>query len=285
MNYNLSLDINLFLKATDTSLKMMAKRISVSLDVLSKVVNNKINPTDDLIEKIYSYIYDCGLRLNEEKSRYYSSQRNVVLFHASKDELIGTPSLSYSRQKVDLGVGFYTGETYEQSLDFVCARDKGSIYVFDVNYHGLKIKKLGVTLEWVLWVAYNRGLLEEYNDTKIYKNIQKEMNEFDVVIAPIADNRMFSTIDDFVNNGITSNTAINALNSLSIGNQVVFKSEESLKHLTSLDRLYLCKKEKEDARHKKLVNLLNTNENVRKEYAKNPRDGLFIKEVFENEKI
>lgn len=285
MEYNVSLDIRIFCEYKKMSLDNFAKATGLSLSLLSKIVNKKIEPKKELIERIYSFFYIEGFDINKYKVEYLSKDHNVVLFHGAKNIIEGDISLDHSRKMVDFGPGFYTGELYEQSLDFICDKDKGSIYVLDADYSNLKIKTLTVSLEWILWIAVNRGKLDEYKNTKLYQNIVKEMNEYDLIIAPIADNRMFTSINDFVNGGISSEAAIHSMLALDLGNQIVFKTCRSLTQLKILDHLYVSKEEKRAARDLKLEKILNSGTFVKTNYLKHAREGLYINEVFERERI
>ncbi len=285
MEYNLALDLKVYCKYKNISLDEFSSLANVDMSVISKIVNNKTIVTDELLEKIYDVFYRDNFDINFYKIEQYKLTHNVVLFHGAKEKIEGKLSLDYSRKFVDFGKGFYTGETYEQSLDFICQKDRGSVYVLDANYDGLKIKTLTVSLEWMIWIAINRGRVEEYKNTNLYQKIIKEMEEYDVIVAPIADNRMFTTINDFVNGGISSIAAINSIKALELGNQIIFKSEKALSQLKILDRLYVCKNIKRDALNEK-INRINKSESfVRDNYRKYIRQGLYINEVFENEKL
>lgn len=280
MEYNVSKDIQLICDYLSFSYSKFASEIGVSEETISRIVSNQYKPSLDLLDKIYGFIYDKGINLNETKVAYYKNHGDIVLFHGSKDEIVGKLSLDYSRRNVDLGQGFYTGDNYEQSVDFVCQTSSGSVYVFDASYKDLKILKLDVSLEWMLYIAINRGKIEAYKNTKKYKDIIDEFNSYDVIIAPIADNRMFTTIDDFVKSAISSEQAIHALKDLSLGKQIVFKTEKSLKHLKMLERLFVSKNEKDQATKKKIKKINDADEFVSNAYQKYIRQGQYISEIF-----
>jgi len=280
MEYNVSKDIQLLCSYLSFSYSKFADEIGVSEETISRIVSNHYQPSEELLDKIYGYIFDEGINLNETKVEYYSNHGDIVLFHGSKDEIIGELSLDYSRENVNLGPGFYVGDNYAQSVDFVCQSRTGSVYVFDAFYIDLKILKLDVSLDWMLYIAINRGKIEKYKNTEKYRKIVDEFNSYDVIIAPIADNRMFTTIDDFVKSAISSEQAIHALKDLSLGKQIVFKTEKSLKHLKMLERLYVSKSEKEHAKQLKIQKINDADEYVSNAYQKYIRQGQYISEIF-----
>ena len=203
--------------------------------------------------------------------------------HGAKGNIKGPISLFKSRLHVDFGKGFYAGDNYEQSLDFISQTKSGSIYILDVDMNDLKIKKLEVNELWMLLIALNRGKLDRYKNTKKYKELVEIMSSYDVFIVPIANNRMFNTIDDFINSAISTSQAINALKSLELGYQYVFKTQKAIDHIKLLDHLYVSNFEKSDAIKKKIKRVEDAEAFVRDAYASHIREGQYISEVFKSE--
>lgn len=283
MDYEVVRDLKIIGEYLGLNEKELAQEIPLPFETLSRILNNKINASEDILEKIYSFAYEKGIRLNQTKIEAYKKRYDVVLLHGAKGNLEGKISLDYSRLHVDLGKGFYTGNNYQQALDFVSHFPNSSVYVFKTDMKNLKVLKVTESIDWMLFVAFNRGMLEEFKNTQKYQQIIDKCNSFDVIISPIADNRMFDSIDSFINGQITSEAAIQAINSLHIGEQIVFKTEKALQQLIPLERLYLCKKEREDSfKHKS--NLLEQSENsVVKAYRDFAKQGLSVSEVFKDE--
>ena len=280
MKYNVAQDLKIISQYLSFSYEQLAEQIGIRAETISRIINCEIEPSNELLEKIYDYIFHQGISLNKTKIEYYQKKHDVILFHGSKDEIIGDLSLDYSRSHVDFGPGFYVGDNYQQSLDFVCQTKNGSIYVLDVKYKDLKVVELDLSLEWMLLIAINRGKLEKYNNSSLYKQIIKKYSEFDVIIAPIADNRMFTTIEDFAQSAITSEQAIHALKDLSLGKQIVFKSQKALRNIFVLERLFVSKAEKEIAKKEKIQKILDSDNYINNAYEKYIRQGQYIGEIF-----
>ncbi len=96
---------------------------------------------------------------------------HVLLFHGAKAELYGNPSISYSVDKKDFGKGFYLGESFNQSASFIVGYPSSSVYIFDFNKTNIKIKEFNVSIEWMLLIAYFRGKLDEYSNSKYLKKL------------------------------------------------------------------------------------------------------------------
>lgn len=54
----------------------------------------------------------------------------------------------------------------------------------------------------MLTITYYRGWLSQYKQRVIIKNLINEVENADIVIAPIADNRMFDLISEFIDSSI-----------------------------------------------------------------------------------
>lgn len=283
MKYNVSQDLKFISEFMSLSLGQLSEQIDIPKETLSRINNGAFNPSNEMLERIYGFIYDKNIKLNEIKVEAYKRNHNVVLFHGAKDELKGELSLDYSRSDVDFGVGFYTGDNYNQSLDFICQTKTGSVYILDVDYSDLKVLNLDVSLEWIILIAINRGKLDKYKSTKLYQELTEKLNSYDVIIAPIADNRMFTTIDDFTNYAITTEQAIHAIKDLSLGKQIVFKTKKALAHIKILERLFITKDEKRVAIKGKIQKIMDADSFVTQAYQKYIRKGLYINEVFDDE--
>ena len=228
----------------------MSEYLNISRITLNRWTNQKCTPEYDTLEKIYNKFYDSSIYLNRVKEEMYNSSlkdNNIILFHGAKSEIIGNPSIKYSEENKDFGKGFYLGETFEQSASFVVSYDKSSIYVFDFDMNNLKIKEYNVSKEWMLLIAYFRGKLEEYKDSKYIKTLIDELKDVDVVIAPIANNTMYTILDDFISGIITDLQCLNALSANRLGKQYVFLNDNAINNnLKMLERCFYCQNERKD---------------------------------------
>ena len=133
--------------------------------IVSEILKGEKNVSKDKPEKIYSTIYDYGIRLNTSKEEIYreTSAGRKLLFHGAKKQ-IETIKADGSRENCDFGPGFYTGETFSQALSFVSDCRDASVYVFECDFEGLEILKFDCSLEWMLAICCFRNTIKEYND-------------------------------------------------------------------------------------------------------------------------
>ena len=250
MFYNLNKDIEYAKIALEMNENEISKFLEVSRMTLLRWKNDNIKPSYESLEKIYNKLYECGINLNRLKEEMYNSSKDnnhVILFHGAKNELIGNPSIKYSEDKKDFGKGFYLGESINQAASFIVGYFKSSIYIFDFNKENVSIKEYSVSEEWMLLIAYFRGKLEDYKESKYIKKLLNNLKNIDVIIAPIADNTMYTILDDFIDGKITNLQCLNALSANRLGLQYIFLNDEVLNNnLKILERCYYCEKERND---------------------------------------
>ena len=86
--------------------------------------------------------------------------QNLKLFHGSKNGL-NDKIQPISRTLCDFGKGFYMGTEPEQPLTLICNYENATIYELELNTNNLNIKEIPLNLDWVLFVAFNRGRLSK----------------------------------------------------------------------------------------------------------------------------
>ena len=223
--------------------------------------------------------------MKEELYQSDKREHHVILFHGAKEELIGEPSTSFSGEKKDFGPGFYMGESLFQSESFVASYHNPSIYVGDFNTNGTKIKTFSVSREWMILVAYFRGQLEEYKNSSFLQKLLEELNGIDVIIAPIADNTMYSILGEFIEGTITDLQCLMALDANRLGKQYVFLNDDVLKRKLKIkERLYFCEEEKEAIKNRKLEESEIGKNKVKLAKRKYAAKGKYIEELF-HEKV
>ena len=95
---------------------------------------------------------------------------------------------------------------------------------------------------------------EQYEQDKILKSIIEKVENADVIIAPIADNRMFDLISEFVDGVITNEQCEHAIAATNLGNQYVVKTKKALEKLDFIKLFFLSSKEKDAYKNKRLEN-------------------------------
>lgn len=140
------------------------------------------------------------------------------LYHASFIP-IPKPDLDHSRSNVDFGRGFYTTPIRNQALKW-CGRFKHmgmpgiiSRYQFDESaYEALKVLRFETySDQWLVFILTCRS----GNDT----------SDYDIVIGGIADDKVFSTIELYLDRLISKSEAIQRLRYEKPNLQICFRSK------------------------------------------------------------
>lgn len=277
LQYNIKQDLEFVMASEQKNIDEIAKLTTISRTTIYEILRLN-NIALSVYEKFYSYIYNIGYRINSVKEDLLKeTSLKKVLFHGSKRGLENI-SIEGSRKNCDFGQGFYLGETYEQALSFVCENKQSSVYSFTCDLENLNVLEFNCSLEWMLAICYYRGTLGIFSDSTIVKEIIQKINDADVIIAPIADNRMFYIMTLFAGGEINANVALHSLSASKLGKQYIFKTQKALKQIVPIEKYYLCQEEKDDTIKKLSMRTLEI-ETKLKLSKREFREGLFIEEL------
>lgn len=147
----------------------------------------------------------------------------MELYHGSYCE-IKNPNISYSRDSLDFGRGFYLTDIKKQAIEWVdrfIRRGKlGCINIYTINLDKLntiyKIKKFdSYDMEWLDFILDCRNGSKRYLD-------------YDVIIGGIADDKVYNTIELYEFELITKDEALNRLKYHKPNNQICITNQEIL---------------------------------------------------------
>lgn len=277
LQYKIKQDLEFVMASEQKNIDEIAKATTISRTTIYEILHLN-NIALSVYEKFYLYIYNIGYRINSVKEDLLKeTSLKKVLFHGSK---IGLENISIedSRKNCDFGQGFYLGETYEQALSFVCENKQSSVYSFTCDLENLNVLEFNCSLEWMLAICYYRGTLGIFSDSTIVKEIIQKINDADVIIAPIADNRMFYIMTLFAGGEINANVALHSLSASKLGKQYIFRTQKALKQIVPIEKYYLCQEEKDDTIKKLSMRTLEI-ETKLKLSKREFREGLFIEEL------
>ena len=275
-DYKIVEDIEFLIESENINNLEFSDRIKISHVTLTEILKSGV-ARNDVCEKIYAYAFDHNYRINSVREELIKEKYQNILFHGSKEGLSNITA-DGSRDYCDFGKGFYLGETYNQALSFVCEKDNSSIYSFRYDSNNLKIKRFECNLEWMLAICRYRGTIKEYEDNKIIKKIIADVESADVVIAPIADNKMFYIMTQFVDGEINADVALHSLSASKLGLQYIFKTDKAINKLVPIEKYFICDPEREDC--KKFLIERSFEVDTKLKLAKREfRTGLYIEEI------
>ena len=274
--YKIREDIGFIIEAEGINKLELSEATGISRSTLDSIEKKGV-ATNEVCEKLYSYIYEKNYRLNSVKEELIKEKYGNVLFHGSKYGL-SELMVSGSRDNCDFGNGFYLGQTYNQALSFVCEYDKASVYSFKYSFDGLKIIEFDCSMDWMLAICYFRGTIKEYAESSRVQHIIKKIGDADIVIAPIADNKMFYVMSQFAEGEINADVALHSLSASSLGLQYIIKTERALKKCIPIEKYYLSGPEREDCR-KTLIERGYEIDTKLKLAKREFKEGLYIEEL------
>lgn len=153
----------------------------------------------------------------------------TVLYHGG-ETIIRQPEIRKPNRTLDFGYGFYLTSSRKQAEDWVNRKlelqafAKGFVnqyaFSFEVAEKMLNIKKFdGPTVEWLDFVMSNRRIREFDHD-------------YDIVIGPVANDRVYTAFALFEGGSISKSTLIAELKTYRLIDQYLFHTDEALKFLT-----------------------------------------------------
>lgn len=247
---DVSKEIAVLCEVLNISEGQLAKQINVSLETIHNWKYNIKNIDDSNLNNLYNFAYLKNIVFNDMYEQLLIEENNInnsiILFHGAKKEFNMLIDINaHSKMNNDFGVGFYLGETFKQASAYIANSNKNKVYAFKLNTKNKKIFKFNVDSKWMIAVAYFRGWLDDYKESKIIKEILKSIDKADIIIAPIADNRMFDIISDFSEGSITDLQCRHSLAATNLGNQYVLKTSKAINDLVLLKEMFVSSLEKE----------------------------------------
>lgn len=242
-------DIEIVRELLGMTMEEIAEEIGVSRMSMNRWKEDESKITDANLAAFYRMVFKKKIRLNKIKEQLYredySDDSHIILFHGAKTQIEGALTIEKSKKNNDFGQGFYCGESLEQSAMFVANFPNSSLYIVNFHKEGLKARWFGVNREWMLMIAFFRGRLGEFCNSRVILELIESMKGIDYIIAPIVDNRMFEIIDSFIDGEITDLQCQHCLSATNLGNQYVFVTQKALSQVQILEHCYLAQEEKD----------------------------------------
>ena len=249
-SFDLALDIKRICAIYNVSLEAFSNAIGVSRTTLNDILKGK-KPTlsKALLEAVNGYAYRVheGIDINRSKEMIYQDDAHgrILLFHGARQDIAGEVDVHHSVPPNDFGDGFYTGTSLKQASSWVSKFEHASAYCFYLEKADeLETLRLEAGRDWLYAVLFYRNAFADFSANDNVHSLIHTIEHSDLIIAPIANNEMFRTIDAFAHNEITDEACLHAISATNLGYQYVFKSDSACAHLRCIDRLYLCEKEK-----------------------------------------
>lgn len=193
------------------------------------------------------------------------------LYHGS-NKIIDNPKYDGSRERTDFGRGFYLTPNENQARRWSIKGKSKIVNCYRINKESLKIYKFELNLEWLLFIIYNRKVGEF--DFGVLKERFKYLQDFDIIVGPTADDRMYNTLEEFFDGDISLEKTLDILNCMELSDQYLIRSENGIRNLEFLNSYEL--------EGELLTNIINEDK-VFMDSIKN-RVKLYQRKAYENER-
>lgn len=174
---------------------------------------------------------------------------------------------------------FY-GDKSKQAQMLIADDENGVFYELHAQLDMLKVYTFTDNILWALYVGVNRGHIDVKQYPKL-KALCKQIDNYDVVVGLIADDKMMFVYMQFIAGVITDKALIACLQQVKLGKQYTFKNDAACQAITIVrsERITnqmktLCKKEKQST----LLSINNTVDYLIRTYR---RQGKYIDEILE----
>ncbi|MCM1321713.1 MAG: DUF3990 domain-containing protein [Bacteroides sp.] len=207
----------------------------------------------------------------------------LILYHGSKNGIKGGIA-PISRDKCDFGKGFYMGTEKLQPLTLVCSYENAVLYTVHFSLDELKVLEIPLGIDWALFVAYNRGLLDSAKNSNLYKKMKSYAKDYDVIKGYIANDRMFVVLDRFFGGTITDAALVECLSALKLGEQYAAITHKACGKIKIVQTEKLAKEYKNELSEKSAENREKGISLAEEICRKHRRNGMFFDEILEHAK-
>ena len=151
----------------------------------------------------------------------------MICFHGS-DTIVDKPRILDAKRPLDFGGGFYTTTSEIQAKN----------WAIKVSYRNNTIQKYINKYEFNLDDAKNNLNVivfekadEKWLDFICANRNRKYTGDYDIVIGPVADDKVYRVIVEYENGDVDKELALKRLKTETLCDQILFHTEESLKFL------------------------------------------------------
>lgn len=147
-----------------------------------------------------------------------------TLYHASYC-VVDKPDLNHTRTSLDFGPGFYLTSNLTQANKWAARQftDHNSAYINTYSFNDKKLNNFNVKI----FDSFNTSWLRFIMNCRF----QKDKSKYDIVIGPVADDRVYESTRLFLMGIITEQETIKRLKNKKCLQQVCIRSEDALANL------------------------------------------------------
>ena len=151
----------------------------------------------------------------------------MICYHGS-DTIVDAPRILESKRPLDFGGGFYltTSESQAKSWAIKVAYRNNSNYKC-INRYEFDIDKAKSELVVICFDAAD----EKWLDFICANRSGKNTGDYDIVIGPVADDRVYRVVVEYENGDLDKEAALKNLKTEALCDQILFHTEKALGYL------------------------------------------------------
>ena len=165
---------------------------------------------------------------------YLLKKGNIELYHGSREGIEGKIRPVNKKRRngeCDFGNGFYMGTNLSQAEGLVADKKNKNPKVYTLNLDISNIPENKILFldgeEWLYTILSFRSdeELNDFSDTTIAESFRERVNQYDLVVGYIADDRMQLAMEEFMDNGLTDVGLYSCLKYIDFGFQLAAKTD------------------------------------------------------------
>lgn len=155
----------------------------------------------------------------------------MICYHGS-DMVVDNPKILEAKRPLDFGGGFYvtTSRTQAERWATKVAYRNNSRSKY-INRYECDIEKMKGELK----VAHFERADEKWLDFICAHRSGNSIGEYDAVIGPVADDKVYRVVVEYENGDVDKDTALKKLKTESLCDQIAFRTEKALNYLAYID--------------------------------------------------
>lgn len=155
----------------------------------------------------------------------------MICYHGS-DTIVDAPKILEAKRPLDFGGGFYVTTSEAQAKNWaikVAYRNNTNHRCINRYEFDLEAAKAKLT------IVHFKTADEKWLDFICDNRSGKTTGEYDIVIGPVADDRVYRVVVEYENGDVDKETALKNLKTEALCDQILFHTEDALTYLKYLD--------------------------------------------------
>ena len=155
----------------------------------------------------------------------------MICYHGS-NMIVDAPRILEAKRPLDFGGGFYVTTSEAQARNWATkVAYRSGDHRRCLNRYEFDLKRAESELIVIRFDAADEKWLDFICDNRS----GKPTGDYDIVIGPVADDRVYRVVVEYENGDIDRQLALGRLKAETLCDQILFHTERSLKYLTYVD--------------------------------------------------